>query len=95
MTFLANVVVAAGRVVETLTFGEGCDEDEDDGWLEGASCDGLKKSRMDLFPGGMIHPNLEAALYGPNWLSSGEPTAAPRRTARLRSRARDLNRVSR
>lgn len=55
MDFLANEVVAAGREEETSTFGEGCDED--DGGFVGldVSSDGLKKSRMDLFPGGMIH----------------------------------------
>jgi hypothetical protein len=44
---------------EGAAFDESCEEDTG----KFAGCEGLKKSRMDLFPGGMIHYGHELALY--------------------------------
>jgi len=44
---------------EGAAFDEGCEEVT----VKFAGCEGLKKSRMDLFPGGMIHYGQELALY--------------------------------
>jgi hypothetical protein len=49
--------------LEGAAFDEGCEEDTGKFAGFGAGCEGLKKSRMDLFPGGMIHYGQELALY--------------------------------
>ena len=54
--------MAAGREVEMLISEEGCEEDSGRSAGFDVDWEGLKKSRMDLFPGGMIHLQWEVAL---------------------------------
>jgi hypothetical protein len=60
--FLEIENVAAGREVEILISEEGCEEDSGRSAGFDVDWEGLKKSRMDLFPGGMIHLQWEVAL---------------------------------